>query len=199
MSDFNELIIACKHNLDVSSIKFLAFDIAKRLNINIVYGYMKYNDKFEEEFIVQGNTVQITNEPIRRLFPQNSNNKDVSYFVLELFEVALLISQEIITLEFPASPSYRSLLSEHNLNGLKNSAFGVYITELEKLGATEVYFIEDYNFTKSGISFQDESKYKWDEFIAIIKQHCNYFIEPKKFNYLEFINKTSSSENQKPS
>lgn len=175
-----EATIIAKHNLNVSNIDSLANDIASRLNINIEFGIFDFKSN---KLIASGHIINDENNPTYYLFPQNNNHPEEVNYVLELGDEAKLIYKEIISLMLPFPLEYDDLIEEHTSNpeglftggNLKTSLEG-----LQKLGAQKIYFIGDYNTAQSGINYNDEKNYTWNEFTDIIQNHVHHFIEPKQ-------------------
>lgn len=174
-----EANIVAKHNLNISSMEALANDLASRLSLNIEFGNYDFKN---DNFIVLGSSTNTPGAPFFKLFPENSSFPNEVSFILELGDGAQKIFKEIINLTLPYPLAYNDLYEEHldNPKGLLSKGIlNDWLEELLKLGADKIYFIEDYNSDQSGLNYNDEKNYTWEEFTGVVHKHMNHFIEPK--------------------
>lgn len=130
--DFDEPIIFCSHNLDISNTKKLAQELAKRLgaNINIMQGF---DDEIKE-------TIKIPNAIItKNLIGLNPKYDKFYKYALEHGDEAHLIATEYLQYIFPVNVDYLKLIDDLRNNPETNGDEDNSINELKKFGATEVH------------------------------------------------------------
>lgn len=154
-----ETIIFSNHNLDTSKIDILANQLAKLLKLNIEICENQNGEKVQN--IISGNS---NNEDRYNL---NLNNLGNSKYVLEIGEIGILISDEIISYELPLVIPFNSI----NPNKM-DSTHTFVVNKLKALGATEIVFAEDSETARS----LNQSNISFDKFKAAVTQNSNYKI-----------------------
>jgi hypothetical protein len=138
--DYDEPIIFCSHNLDLSNVKNLATDIATRLgvNVNITHG-------FDDEIL---DTIKIPGATITKNLQGREPKIDTDYeYVLEHGDELYFFYTNFMEYLFPVSIDYLKLIDDLENNPETNGDEDNSINELKKFGATEVHInsIEEVN------------------------------------------------------
>lgn len=160
--DFDEPLIFCSHNLDLSSSKKLAKELSARLgvNINIV--------KLDGE---ESNTIKIPNATITRNLICLSPKYDKFFkYALELGDEAHLIANDYLEYILPASVDYLKVIEYLKDETESNDDEENSINELKKFGASEVH-INNIN----EINLNDEDKKDWSTILKVLTNAKNHY------------------------
>ena len=162
--DFDEPIIFCSHNLDLSNSKKLAKELAARLGVNI--NTLKLGGEVTD-------TIKIPNaKSTKNLYRLSPKYDKFCKYVLEHGDEAHLIAKDYLQYVLPANVDYLKLIEalkdrkEGNDDGVDS------IDDLKKFGATKVHInnIEEVNLT-------DNDKNDWSNVLKVLintKTHYQY-------------------------
>lgn len=161
--DFDEPIIFCSHNLDLSSSKKLAKELAARLGVNI--NILKLGGEVTD-------TIKIPNATSTKNLYKLSPKYDKFFkYALEFGDEAHLIANDYLQYVLPFNMDYLKLIE-----ALKNQTEGNddgfdSIEDLKKFGATEVHInnIEEVKLT-------DDDKKDWSNVFNVISNLENHFL-----------------------
>lgn len=154
--DYDEPIIFCKHNFEISNAKEFATELANRFGINI--NFIDGANSITDCIIIPDATTT------KNLYRQSSNFENDFSYVLEFGDEAHCFYKNHIHYHLP-------FIS--NFSDFSNTS-GIYegISELKKFGADKVYIG---NSNKLNIS--SEIKYDWDKLLNAILNSNHYIIE----------------------
>lgn len=162
--DFDEPIIFCSHNLDISNTKKLATELAKRLgaNINIMQGF---DNEIKETIKIPGATLT------KNLHCPNPKIDSENGYVLEHGDEGCYIYADFLQYILPASVDYLKLIDDLENNPESNGDEDNSINELKKFGATEVYInnIEEVNLT-------DDDKKDWSNVLKVLTNAKSHYL-----------------------
>jgi hypothetical protein len=161
--DFDEPVIFCSHNLDISNTKKLAKELAKRLgaNINIMQGF---DDEIKE-------AIKIPNAIItKNLIGLNPKYDKFFKYALEHGDEAHVIATEYLQYILPASVDYLKLIDDLRNIPENNADEDNSINELKKFGASEVYINNS-----NEINLTDEDKKDWSTVLEVLTKAKNQY------------------------
>jgi hypothetical protein len=161
--DFDEPMILCSHNFDISNRKKFATELAARLgvNINIV--------KLDGE---ESDTIKIPNATITRNLICLSPKYDKFYkYALELGDEAHLIANDYLKYVLPANVDYLKLIEALKDQTEDNDDGFDCIEDLKKFGATEVHInnIQEVNLT-------DNDKKDWSNVLKVLTNAKSHYL-----------------------
>lgn len=160
--DFDEPMILCSHNFNISTRKKFATELATRLgvNINIV--------KLDGE---ESDTIKIPNATITRNLICLSPKYDKFFkYALELGDEAHLIANDYLEYILPASVDYLKVIEYLKDDTESNDDDVNSINELKKFGASEVH-INNIN----EINLNDEDKKDWSTILKVLTNAKNHY------------------------
>lgn len=157
--DFDEPIIFCSHNFDISNRKKFASELATRLgvNINIV--------KLDGE---ESDTIKIPNATITRNLICLSPKYDKFFkYAIEHGDEAHLIANDYLQCVLPANVDYLKLIEALKEQTEDNDR----IDDLKKFGATEVHInnIQEVNLT-------DNDKKDWSNVLKVLTNAKSHYL-----------------------
>lgn len=161
--DFDEPIIFCSHNFDISNRENFANELATRLgvNINITQG--------GDEII---GTIKIPNATnTKNLYCQNSKFDTHFKYVLEHGDEAHLFADNYLQYELPYPVDYLKVIDYLKEYPDSNDDEPNSINELKKFGATEVYInnMEEVKLTA-------EDKKDWSKLLKILTNAKSHYL-----------------------
>jgi hypothetical protein len=160
--DFDEPIIFCSHNLDLSNSKKLAKELATRLGVNI-------------NILILGaevtETIKIPNATSTKNLYRLSPKYDKFFkYALELGDEAHLIANDYLEYILPASVDYLKVIEYLKDETESNDDEENSINELKKFGASEVH-INNIN----EINLNDEDKKDWSTMVKVLTIAKNHY------------------------
>lgn len=161
--DFDEPIIFCLHNLDLSNIKNLATDLATRLGVNI--NITNENDEIMD-------TIQTPGATITKNLQGRDPKIDTDYeYVLEHGDELYFFYPNFMEYLFPVSVDYLKLIDDLRNNPETNGDVDNSINELKKFGATEVHIngIDEVNPT-------GEDKKDWSKLLKMLTNAKSHYL-----------------------
>jgi hypothetical protein len=161
--DFDEPIIFCSHNLELSNSKKLAKELSTRLGVNI--NILKLGGEVTE-------TIKIPNATSTKNLYRLSPKYDKFFkYALELGDEAHLIAHDYLQYVLPANVDYLKLIEALKDQTEDNDDGFDCIEDLKKFGATEVHInnIQEVNLT-------DNDKKDWSNVLKVLTNAKSHYL-----------------------